>query len=75
MTWIAAAIIGGSVVSGVIGASGAKDAAKTQADAANQASATQLAMFNQTQRSWMGFIVQKILNHRVFCLWDLVLLF
>ena len=56
MTWIAAAIIGGSVVSGVIGASGAKDAAKTQADAANQASATQLAMFNQTQQNAQPWI-------------------
>ena len=40
------AIVGGSVLSGAIGASGAKSAANTQADAQRQAAQTQMDMFN-----------------------------
>lgn len=44
---IAAAVMGGtSLLSGVLGASAAKSAAHTQADAANRATDTQLQMFN-----------------------------
>lgn len=43
---VAAAIAGGAVASGVIGASGAQSAADTQANAQQQASQTQLGMFN-----------------------------
>jgi hypothetical protein len=46
---IAAAIVGGSVLSAGIGAFGASSAASSQEAAANQASQTQLAMFDQTQ--------------------------
>ena len=49
MSWIATAIIGGSVVSGLIGAGASNSAANTQASAANNATATQLGMFNTIQ--------------------------
>jgi len=46
MSWAAVAIVGGSVVSGVIGANASRNAANTQASAANRATDTQLQMFN-----------------------------
>jgi hypothetical protein len=46
MTWVVTAVVGGSVVSGLIGAHAAQSAADTQANAANNAAATQLQMFN-----------------------------
>lgn len=49
MSWIAAAIVGGNIVSGLIGGSAAESAASTQAGAAQDATAAQLGMFNQTQ--------------------------
>lgn len=41
MTWVAAAVIGGSVISGALGADAARGAANTQADAANRATQAQ----------------------------------
>lgn len=54
----AAAGIGavGSIASGVIGGNAAKDAANTQAQAARDASATTMAMFNKTQSNLQPFI-------------------
>lgn len=57
MPW--GAIIGavGAVASGVIGSSASKGAADSQANAAQQASAAELGMFNQTQQNlapWLG---------------------
>lgn len=49
MSWIAAAIFGGSVVGGLISSHGAQSAADTQASAANHAADVQLQMFNQTR--------------------------
>lgn len=51
MSWVAAAVIGSSLISGVMGSNAAEDAANTQANAANQASAQQLQMFNTTQQN------------------------
>lgn len=47
--WAAGAAALGSVANGVIGSQAAGSAASTEANAANQASATELGMFNQTQ--------------------------
>lgn len=41
MTWVAAAVIGGSVISGAMGASASRDAASRQSDAADRASELQ----------------------------------
>ena len=49
MAWVAAAVIGGSVVGGVASAYGANKAAGAQENAANTAAATQLQMYNQTR--------------------------
>jgi len=49
MSWIAVAIVGGNLVSGLIGGSAAESAANTQAASADNATAVQLEMFNQTQ--------------------------
>jgi hypothetical protein len=46
MSWIAAAVIGSNLVSGYLGSKASQNAAQMQADAANQASDNQLAMFN-----------------------------
>jgi hypothetical protein len=46
MSFVAAAVVGGAVVGGVITAEGAKSAANTQANAENQASSDQVQMFN-----------------------------
>ena len=48
MSWIAVAIVGGNLVSGLIGGSAAESAASTQAGAANNATAAELGMYNQT---------------------------
>jgi hypothetical protein len=47
MTWVAAAVAGGSVVSGIIGGSAAKDAARQQAKAIKKAAQIQERMFQQ----------------------------
>lgn len=47
MTWVAAAVVGGSVVSGIIGGQAAKDAAKQQAKGMKQAAQIQERMFQQ----------------------------
>ena len=55
MSWIGVAVIGGSLVSGLLGSHAATNAANTQAGAANNATATQLQMFNtqnQQQAPW-----------------------
>ena len=48
---VAAAVIGGAVVSGAIGAKSSKNAAETQANSANAATAAQQAQFQQTQEN------------------------
>jgi hypothetical protein len=56
---VAAVLIGGAitgVAGAAIGAHGAQSAASTQANAANDASATQLAMFNQTRQSLLPYM-------------------
>ncbi len=53
---IAAALgVAGTVGGALIASNGAQSAAKTQADAANKATATQLSMFNQTRQSLEPF--------------------
>lgn len=47
MSWIAVAIVGGSVLGGAIQANAAQGAANTQANAARDASSAQLAIYNQ----------------------------
>ena len=46
MSWIAAAIVGSNVVSGILGSNASQNAAQLQSNAANNATANQLAMFN-----------------------------
>lgn len=50
--WVAGAIVVGSVASGVIGADAAKSAARTQAQAADSASAEQRRQYDQTREDW-----------------------
>lgn len=55
MSWIAAAIIGGSLIGGVVSSNASRSAANTQRDAANKATDTQLSMFNtinDQQKPW-----------------------
>jgi hypothetical protein len=47
MSWVATAVVGSAVIGGVSSYLAADNAAGQQADAANNANATQLAMFNQ----------------------------
>lgn len=56
MSSVATAIVGGAVVGGLITANGAQSAANTQASAANNATATQQAMFNQTQQNLQPYM-------------------
>ncbi len=49
MSWIAAAVIGGSVIGGVVQSRSASKAADAQRAGADQASATQLEMFYQSR--------------------------
>ena len=52
---VAAAILGGAIIGGVVSSNSASKAAKAQKDAANTASQTQLEMFNRTtelQEPW-----------------------
>lgn len=56
MSAVAAAIVGGAVIGGVVAGNASKSAAQTQADAANNATNTQLSMFNTQQANaqpWM----------------------
>lgn len=46
MSWVAAAVVGGSIISGAIGADAARDAADTQANAALQSARLQKEMFD-----------------------------
>ena len=57
MAWIAALVGGAAALgSGVLGASASSGAANTQANAANQATATELGMFNTTQNNLQPYI-------------------
>lgn len=47
MSWVAAAVVGSSIVSGYVGAKAAKDAAKTTADATLEAARIQQQMYEQ----------------------------
>ena len=47
MSWIAVAVIGGSVISGAMSSNAAQSAANTQANAANNATANTQAQFQQ----------------------------
>lgn len=53
---VAAAVAGGAVASGVIGAAGAQSAANTQADAQKNAAAQQMSMFNTINGQEQPFI-------------------
>lgn len=50
MSWVAAAVIGGTVVGGAMSSSASKKAAKTQADSADRASQIQQENFEQTRK-------------------------
>jgi hypothetical protein len=55
MTWVAAAVIGGSLISGAMGSNAASNAADTQAAASNHAADIQKQMYDQTrtdQQPW-----------------------
>lgn len=56
MSWVAAAVVGGSVIGGVVSSVGAKSAANTQASADNNATAAQLQMFNTINGQEQPFI-------------------
>lgn len=56
MPWGVAAAVGASVVGGAISANGAESAANTQANADNNATATQLSMFNTINGQEQPFI-------------------
>lgn len=49
MAWVAAAVVGGSVIGSVIQGNAAKDAANSQANAGRDAIANQTQMYNQTR--------------------------
>jgi hypothetical protein len=55
-SWVAAAVVGGAVVGGVITADASRSAAHTQADAANRATDLQGQQFQQTQRNLMPYM-------------------
>lgn len=57
MPWIiGGAILGGSLLSGVLGADSSRSAANTAADASKNAAATQLQMFNTTQSNLQPYM-------------------
>ena len=58
MSWIAAAVLGGSVVSGLLGANASSSAAGQQAGAANNATAMQQGMFNTIQGNMAPYMQQ-----------------
>lgn len=49
MSWIAVAIVGGNLIGGMLGADASQSAANTQAGAANNATAVEKGMYDQTQ--------------------------
>lgn len=53
---VAAAIVGGAAITAGVGAMSSQSAANTQADAANNATSTQLGMFNQTQQNLQPYM-------------------
>jgi hypothetical protein len=68
MTWVAVAVVGGSVVAGAIGSSGAQSAADTQANAANNAQQISQQEFNTItaqEQPYMnaGYGAQSQLNY------------
>lgn len=57
MAWVATAVVGGSVLGGLISSNGAQNAAQTQADAANNASGVQKYIYDTTradQAPWVA---------------------
>ncbi|MFJ1471171.1 hypothetical protein [Massilia orientalis] len=56
MSWVAAAVAGGTIVGGMISGNAARSAANTQADAANNAAALQQQQYQQTRDSLQPFI-------------------
>ncbi|TAM08294.1 MAG: DNA transfer protein p32 [Paraburkholderia sp.] len=56
MSAVAVAVVGGGLVSSLVGAGASESAANTQADAANNATQAQLAMFNQTQQNLQPYM-------------------
>lgn len=50
MAWVATAVVGGSVIGGVLQGNAAKDAANSQIGAANSANQIQLDMYNQNRK-------------------------
>lgn len=55
MSWVAAAVIGGTVVGGAMSSSASKKAAKTQAASADRASQIQQENFEQTREDLMPY--------------------
>ncbi len=55
MSWVAVGVAGASVVSGMMGASSAKKAAKQQAAAIREATALQRQMYNTTREDLSGY--------------------
>lgn len=49
MSWVATSVIGGAVIGGLLSSNAAQNAASTEANAANNATAAQQSQFNQTQ--------------------------
>ena len=56
MAWAAVAMAGGALVGGALASQGAKSAANTQANAANNATQAQMNMFNQTQQNLQPYM-------------------
>jgi hypothetical protein len=55
MSWVAAAIVGSSLISGAIGSKAAKDAAQIQAQSAREAAAMQKEMFDVQNEQQTGY--------------------
>lgn len=56
MSWVAVAVAGAAVVGGAVSANASRSAANTQTNAAKNANATQLAMFNTIQANQQPFM-------------------
>ena len=56
MSWVAAAVAGGSIASGLIGADAANSAADKQSNAAANSLAMQQQMFNKTQENFSPYL-------------------
>jgi hypothetical protein len=60
MSWVAAAVVGGSIIGGVVSGAGAQSAANTQAGADNNATQAQLSMFNTIQGQEQPFMTAGV---------------